>query len=300
MRYVVIGLGNLGRRRRAVLGDRCVGTVDPVAEDADHRELADLTLDGFDAAVLAVPSAAKLELLEHLLTMKKSVLVEKPLVVPDRPTLERLERIALGGRVCWYTAYNHRFEPLIVRLRDAFRAGTIGRLYYARMLYANGTAANVKGTWRDTGLGVVEDLACHLFDLVTWIMEERPAFEPIVVERHETNGPDHAIVMSGDRRLVLEMSYLSWRNRFSLELIGSAGSLRLDGLRKWGGADLVHSKRILPSGVPVETLWHDEGADVTWELDLAEFERRAADGSLDTANDWWISEMLRACGRGPR
>ena len=29
MRYLVVGLGNIGGKRRAVLGDRCIATVDP-------------------------------------------------------------------------------------------------------------------------------------------------------------------------------------------------------------------------------------------------------------------------------
>lgn len=298
MRYLVVGLGNIGRRRAALLADRCVATVDPYVPDADHREVADCDPAGYDAAVLAVPSDAKIELLEHFLSLGKSVLVEKPLVIPDRSTLERLERFAHDGRATWYTSYNYRFEPLVVRLRDLYRAGAIGTLYYGRMVVANGTVAHVKGTWRDASLGVIEDLACHLFDLASWMLDERPSFRVWSAERHEAQAPDHAILGSADGRLVLDVSFLSWKNEFRIDLIGSRGSLHVDGMRKWGPCELDLRERVFPSGVPRETTFRDEGPDLSWERDIAEFEDRARARTSSANDDWWVSECLRSCGSG--
>ena len=53
MRYVVVGLGNIGGKRRAVLGDRCVATVDPFNAAADYRRPDDCPSDRYDAVVLA-------------------------------------------------------------------------------------------------------------------------------------------------------------------------------------------------------------------------------------------------------
>ena len=47
------------------------------------------------------------------------------------------------GVVC-YIAYNHRFEPHFVRMREAGRLGTLGALYHCRMFYGNGTARLVR------------------------------------------------------------------------------------------------------------------------------------------------------------
>jgi scyllo-inositol 2-dehydrogenase (NADP+) len=248
--------------------------------------------------VLAVPSGAKLAQLERFLGLGKHVLVEKPLVIPDRGALERLERLARDRGVCWYTSYNYRFEPLIIKLRDLYRSGAIGDLYYARMVVANGSVANVAGTWRDAGLGAIEDLACHLFDLTPWILDQRPAFTTWTAQRHEAKAPDHAIVGGADGRLVLDVSYLSWKNQFRIDLIGARGSLHLSGMRKWGPCDLILRERILPSGVPHETVFHDEGPDESWQRDFAEFERRVASKTTSASDDWWVSECLRAAGRG--
>src|SRR5262249_16474296 len=163
-------------------------------------------------------------------------------------------------------AYNHRFEPLVQRLRTHLRAGAIGRLYHGRLVYGNGTAGNVRGSWRDQGAGVLEDLAPHLIDLVGYVLE-RPgtAFVPCTVERHECAAVDRAILGSSDGTLALEVSYLSWRNNFVVELYGERGSLHLDGLRKWGASELTLRARVLPSGVPHERRERSRGPDLTWQ-----------------------------------
>ena len=47
------------------------------------------------------------------------------------------------GAVC-YTAYNHRFEPHFVRMREVIASGELGALYHCRMFYGNGTARLVR------------------------------------------------------------------------------------------------------------------------------------------------------------
>ena len=68
------------------------------------------------------------------------------------------------GAVC-YTAYNHRFEPHYVRMRDLVKSGVLGDIYRCRMFYGNGTARLVRDSaWRDRGAGVLPDLGSHLLD----------------------------------------------------------------------------------------------------------------------------------------
>jgi predicted dehydrogenase len=93
MRYVIVGLGNIGEKRRAVLGDRCVATVDPFNAAADHRRPEECGPDRYDAAILAVPNDAKLKLMEYYLSRGKHVLVEKPLII-DAAAAAELDRHA--------------------------------------------------------------------------------------------------------------------------------------------------------------------------------------------------------------
>lgn len=298
MRFLLVGLGNIGARRRALLGTRCVGTVDLYNREADCRTPEECPPERYDAAVLAVPNAPKLALLEQFLALGKHVLVEKPLLLPSRFEAERLDALARRHGATWYTSYNHRFEPLIVALRDLLRSEAIGPLYHGRFFYGNGTVAHVANSWRDEGLGVVEDLGSHLLDLLRFLLPEPPeTVVPWARERHEARAYDHAVAASTDGRWALEMSYLSWKNTFTIDLFGRLGSLHLHGLPKWGPSELVLRRRVFPSGVPQESRQTAAGPDLTWQRDLEHFEslagRGAAPGATSMENDWWISQCLR-------
>lgn len=295
MRYLLAGLGNIGHKRRAVLGGRCVATADPFNLEADYPAAEACPTDRYDAVVLAVPNQAKLELLEHFLCLGKHVLVEKPLLLPSWESAERLERTARERGVIWYTSYNHCFEPLIVALKEQVDSRTIGRVYYGRLFYGNGTVGNVVGTWRDQGLGVLEDLGSHLLDLAGYLLGcQGTEFVAWSLGRHESASFDHGILASADGRFVLEMSFLCWKNTFAVELFGERGSLHLHGLHKWGPSELVLRGRALPSGVPRETRQTSDGPDETWQRDVEHFEALAATGCTSMRNDWWISRTLRA------
>lgn len=292
MRYLLVGLGNLGQKRLSLLGDRCVATVDPVNPAARYRSAEECPVSAYDAVLLSVPNDPKLGLVRGFLGLGKHVLVDKPLLL-GQGDAEELAAISRRTGAIWYTSYNHRFEPMIERLREEVRRGAIGALYHARMVYANGTVQHVRGSWRDRGLGVVEDLGCHLLDLAGLILDVRGArFRAWTVRRHEAEAFDHAVLASSDGRIVLEASFLTWKNTFSIELFGERGSLHLRGLRKWGGSELVVRERVLPSGVPGERVETDAGQDCTWLADLAHFEQLCDRGETSLENDRWISAVL--------
>jgi predicted dehydrogenase len=299
VRYLVVGLGNLGQKRRRVLGEKCAATSDPFNPAADYVNASDCPSDTYDAAVLAVPTQAKLPLLEYFLEHGKTVLVEKPLLFDDGASAERLDRLARRNNAGWYTSYNHRFEPLIESLKRRLDAGQLGTFYYGRLVYGNGTVGNMVGTWRDQGLGVLEDLGSHLLDLSAFLLgrPEGP-FRAWSLERHEASSSfDHCVLASDSGRLVLEVSFLAWKNAFAIDLFGQRGSLHLAGLPKWGPTTLIARERVLPSGVPIEEAETvPAGEDLTWARDIAYFESLTGTGKTTVDNDWWISETLQRVG----
>ncbi|HEY3068090.1 MAG TPA: Gfo/Idh/MocA family oxidoreductase [Methylomirabilota bacterium] len=294
MRYLLVGYGNIGAKRKAVLGDRCVATVDPFNAAADYRTIAECAPARYDAAVLAVPNDVKVELMEYLLDRGKHVLVEKPLIL-DEPTAAGLARRAAATGAIWYTSYNFRFEPNVIALKRHLDAGTLGRVYRVRMFYGNGTAGTIAGTWRDSRYGVLEDMATHLIDLAGFVFGKFGS-EFRVWERrgYELKGFDHCILASADRELVIECSFLSWKNRWRIEVVGERGALEMDGLTKWGASTLLLLRRVLPSGVPAETREVTPGPDPTWAGDIAHFEACAARGQTSCANDLWLSRTIAA------
>jgi len=296
MRVIIVGLGNQGKKRQTVAGRDVVATVDPATPGADYVSVLDVPLDSFDAALVCTPDAAKAETLEYLLSRGKHSLVEKPLLGSGRGTLERLAELARQRGVACYTAYNHRFEPNIVRLKEALDSGALGRVYWTRLFYGNGTAANVKGTWRDQGLGVLADLGSHLLDLVLFLLGPSVApFQVWGLYRHENHAYDHvAFGSSGDVAIEAEASLLSWKNTFAIDVIGETGSAHVNGLMKWGTSTLTVRKRVFPSGVPLEQVTASNGPDPTWEAEYQHFKTLCVSGGNTIEKDVWIASALEA------
>src|SRR3989338_8244017 len=139
MKILVIGLGAQGRKRRAVAGRRIAPTVDPVVPGADYKTVQEVPLSAFDAACVCAPDPEKLPILRYLLSHRKHVLVEKPLLAGAAKILELID-LSKANRVACYTAYNHRFEPHIVRLKQILDEKSLGPIYLVNMFYGNGTA----------------------------------------------------------------------------------------------------------------------------------------------------------------
>lgn len=296
MKVVVVGLGIQGRKRLAVAGPDVAATVDPVAPGAMYRTIEAVPLDGFDAAIVCTPDQPKLDLLRYLLTHRKHVLVEKPLLAQDAEPLQELARLAQHAQVACYTAYNHRFEPNLVRVKRALEADAIGPVYLARAFYGNGTALDVKrSSWRDHGLGVLADLGSHLLDLVLFLfgpIEQR--FALWSAQRFENRTVDHVLfgVSGGRPALALEGTLVSWRNTFTLDVFGQQGSLHVHGLCKWGPSRFILRRRVRPSGRPEEELCTEERPDPTWALEYEHFKALCAQGGTNLAHDVWINGVL--------
>ncbi len=301
MRVIVVGLGIQGRKRLAIAGLDAVAAIDPVVADARFRTVEEVPLADYDAALVCTPDAAKLEVLSYLLARGKHVLVEKPLISPDSRTLETLgELAASNGAVC-YTAYNHRFEPHFVRMKEAIASGALGRVYLCRMFYGNGTARDVRNSpWRDKDAGVLPDLGSHLLDTALfWFGRLDAPFEIWSADRFENRAFDHITIGArGNPVLELEMSLLSWRNHFTCDVYGEAGSAHIESLCKWGPSTFTQRLRVLPSGRPPEEAVTLVQPDPTWAIEYAHFTRLCeAGGPGNTANDIAINDLLSALAR---
>ena len=193
MRVIVVGLGVQGRKRLAVAGIDAVATVDPVSAEAQYKRVEDVPLSSYDAALLCIPDEPKLALVTYLRSNRKHLLVEKPLFAADSADLVRLKALAGQNRAVCYTAYNHRFEPHFVRMKQAIESGRLGKIYCVRMFYGNGTARLVRDSaWRDQGAGVLPDLGSHLLDTALfWFGKPSVPFDIYSCNRFENNSFDH-------------------------------------------------------------------------------------------------------------
>jgi predicted dehydrogenase len=280
MQVIVVGLGVQGRKRQAVAGRDVVATVDPVRADADFADAKDVPLDRYDGVLLCVPDGEKQLLIEFFVAHGKHVLVEKPLP-GDRDAIDRLERLARAKRTVCYTAYNHRFEPHFVRMRDALASGTLGRPYLARLFYGNGTARDVRESlWRDRDAGVLPDLGSHLIDtMLFWFGDLQAPFELRAAHRFENRAFDHVSFSSeGPPAISIDVALVSWRNHFTADVYCERGSAHIESLCKWGPSSFTMRDRKLPSGRPNEEIVTLVQPDPTWVLEYEHFTRLCAEG----------------------
>ncbi|MGH7015083.1 MAG: Gfo/Idh/MocA family protein [Stellaceae bacterium] len=295
---IVVGMGVQGEKRRTFAGKDYVGSVDPVKSGVDFRAIEQVPLESYDAVLCCVPDEPKVELLRYLLSHGKHVLVEKPLWAAHDPEIISLERLARANNAVCYVAYNHRFEPHYVRMRDLIASGELGRLYSCRMFYGNGTARLVReSAWRDQGAGVLPDLGSHLLDTCRfWFGDIADTFRIVAANRFENSAPDHVVIGSEESRprLELEMTLLMWRNHFTCDVLAENGSAHIESLCKWGPSTFRKRIRVLPSGKPKEEVTTLPQGDPTWALEYAHFKKLCElRAPTDLTNDLWFQKTLR-------
>ncbi|PHQ81668.1 MAG: oxidoreductase [Coxiella sp. (in: Bacteria)] len=298
MKIIVIGLGVQGKKRCQIAGGDFIASVDPVNADATYKNIMDVPLTAFDAALVCLPDAPKFDVLKYLLENGKHVLVEKPLWTEENEQILLLQTLAQQKNLVCYTAYNHRFEPHFVHMKQLIESKRLGEIYACRLFYGNGTARLVRNSdWRDKGMGVIADLGSHLLDTTQFWFNKMPSdFMPIQVNTFENNAPDHAIVMDRGAfpKLTFEVSLLSWRNHFTCDIFAEKGSAHIESLCKWGPSHFAVRERILPSGRPPEERQILTQDDPTWALEYEHFKGLIINSAkTDLSVDLWIQDTLR-------
>jgi len=301
MNIVVVGLGVQGYKRRKHAGTDCVATVDPLNMEANYRDLHDVDLDTYDGVLACVPDEPKIDLVRYCLENKKHVLIEKPLWAIDDQQIIELEKLAIKNKVVCYTAYNHRFEPHFIKMRDLIASGELGQIYSCRMFYGNGTARLVRDSnWRDQGDGVLPDLGSHLLDTCRfWFGNNLDSFSLASYHRFENRAPDHVLVQSENSlpRINLEMTLCMWRNHFTCDILAEKGTAHIESLCKWGPSTFTHRKRVLPSGRPSEYSETLVQEDPTWEAEYIHFKQLISNSTpTNLSTDYWLQKNLRMMG----
>ncbi len=297
MRMVVVGLGIQGNKRRAIAGKDVVATVDPVKPEADYKDIRDVSLNLYDGVFVCTPDQPKPDILRYLLSNGKHILVEKPLLVRNNDDLVDLMNIARANSATCYTAYNHRFEPHIVNLKNLLDSGELGKVYMARFFYGNGTARDVRNSaWRDQGTGVLPDLASHMLDMLLFLFGDiKTRFTPWSFNCFENRAFDHFVFgseKSSQPMFTLEGTLLSWRNNFTADIYAELGSAHIQSLCKWGPSTFSVRKRVLPSGKPDIYSEILEKSDPTWAIEYEHFKKICERGESNLQNDIWISSVL--------
>jgi predicted dehydrogenase len=294
MKYIVGGLGIQGKKRIQASKKFFVGAFDPFNDEANFNSIKEIPLSSYELVKVCTPDNIKKEIINYCIENEKHVLVEKPLSLD----LEFLKKIkSKCNKSIIYTAYNHRFEPNILRLKKFLEKNRLGDIYSIDLYYGNGTAKlNKSSKWKDSFNGVTSDLIPHLLDMIDFWFNIRPT--KILYKKNlclENKTYDYSkVIMQYKKSIInLNVSLCSWRNTFKADIIFKKGSLHIDNLVKWGESTFTIRERILPSGYPREKKFKTSLKDPTWKAEILNLKKNISSKiQNDFSKDIWIANVV--------
>lgn len=144
MRFLIIGLGSIGRRHT-----RNLAALHPKASFSFLRrqkspdalvselggdvftDLGEALKDRFDLVVLATPSALHMDALALLIASGLPLLIEKPIVTSPRDCERCLELIAASPPAPRAAGFNFRYVPSLLKMKQLIQDGTLGTIVSA-------------------------------------------------------------------------------------------------------------------------------------------------------------------------
>jgi predicted dehydrogenase len=182
-----LGLGWIGRSRMRALRDSGIAEIvaladpDEQARDAAALEVPDALVLGdpdelpvLDGLVIATPSALHAAQARAALRAGSAVFCEKPLGRDGEEVRSVIQTARAADRLL-AVDLSYRHTPAAQALREAVRAGEIGRVQFAELTFHNAYGPDKPWFTRRTlaGGGCLVDLGTHLIDLLLWITGER-------------------------------------------------------------------------------------------------------------------------------
>jgi predicted dehydrogenase len=141
-----------------------------------HTDLgAVLDRSDVDVVSVCVPTGLHAAIGEQAAAAGKHIVIEKPIEV-SLAAADRLIAACRRHRVKLAVISQHRFDPGVLRLREAISAGRLGRLvlgdaivkWYRTAQYYG--AGSWRATWELDGGGALMNQGVHYVDLLQWLM----------------------------------------------------------------------------------------------------------------------------------
>ncbi len=288
MRAAIAGCGLIGRRRAAALGgvelvacadidlDRARALGAPVCT-ADWREV--IKRDDVDLVIVATINSLLAEISAAALDAGKHVLVEKP-AARNVAELDAIIAAQKRSGKLVHVGFNHRYHPAIAKARQLQSEGALGEMMFVRGRYGHGGRVGYDREWRadpkQAGGGELIDQGVHIIDLARLFIGDFTRVEGFAKTYYwDMPVDDNAFLLlrtAGEKTAALHVSSTEWKNLFSLEIYGRKAKLHAEGLGGSYGVERLAFYRMLPEmGPPETTIWEFPGADISWQLETAEF-----------------------------
>jgi predicted dehydrogenase len=121
LRIALIGFGIQGKKRLKVAGRDVAFIVDPISPFASFKKIQEVPIDKYEAAYVCTPDKEKFPIIQYLIKNSKHVLCEKPLYLDTTNRFADFQNKVNMKKIVLYTAYNHRFEPSIMKTKEIIR-----------------------------------------------------------------------------------------------------------------------------------------------------------------------------------
>lgn len=139
---------------------------------ADYQEL--LARDDIDAVSICTPNFLHAPMALDALEAGKHVLLEKPLAHTLADGERLAAKVAERPNQAFMIAFNNRYRPDSILLKEQIAAGTLGHIYYAKTGWLRGASEFTLRGWftqrERSGGGPLIDLGVHMLDLSLWFM----------------------------------------------------------------------------------------------------------------------------------
>jgi len=214
--------------------------------------------------------------------------------------------------------FSHRHHPAISLAHELVRQGAIGQLIFLRAVYGHGGRPGYDQEWRAdadlAGGGELLDQGIHIVDLSRWFLGEfaeayartstyywnlgfypsQPGAEGSS-PRTQLEDNAFALLSTSDGQVAqFHTSWTQWKNRFSFEVFGKDGYLRVEGLGgSYGAETLTLGRRKSGSGPPDEERFEYPGPDLSWQAEWEEFAAAIREGRQPMASGEDAVETMR-------
>lgn len=125
-----------------------------------------------DVVIVASPTYTHEEIVINSLNAKKAVFCEKP-VAETRSNTEKCFEAAKKVGKPLFTAFNRRFDPSYVAVRDRVRNGDVGHVHTVKIVSRDSPLPTID--YLKVSGGVFHDCMVHDIDMMIWILGEYPS-----------------------------------------------------------------------------------------------------------------------------
>lgn len=272
-KYVIVGLGSIGRRHLknlaavgetefiAVTRGLCPLPTDDLPPYKTEKNLSNALAHQPDAVLICNPTALHLPMAKQAIEAGCQVFLEKP-ISHDMEGVEAFFDLVNTQQARVQVGFQFRYHPVLQHIKKIIEGGEIGKVISAHVHwgeylpgwhpwedYKQGYAARA-----DLGGGVVLTL-CHPFDYLRMLLGEVDSVYAMTASQSnlEIETEDVSMASLRFRSGALGMIYLDYVERppqHTLQIIGDEGKIvwdNADGIAVVYGSDGKVAKRLKPS-----------------------------------------------------